>query len=45
MNFLELLVREEWKVDFIFRDQNPSLTISQGVAEAARSDVRSGGNW
>jgi hypothetical protein len=43
MNFLELLVREEWKVDFIFRDQNPSLTISQGVAEAARSDVRSGG--
>lgn len=43
MNFLESLVREEWKVDFIFRDQNPSLTISQGVAEAARSDVRSGG--
>ena len=43
MSFLEDLVREIWKVEYVFRDQNPSLTISQGVAEAARSDVRSGG--
>ena len=43
MDFLQNLVKELWHVDFIFRDQNPSLTISQGVTEAARSDVRSGG--
>jgi len=43
MDFLQDLVKEIWKVDYVFRDQNPSLTISQGVAEAARSDVRSGG--
>ena len=43
MDFLQNLVRDIWQVDYVFRDQNPSLTISQGVAEAARSDVRSGG--
>lgn len=44
MDFLQFLVKEIWNVDYVFRDQNPSLTISQGVAEAARSDVRSGGS-
>lgn len=43
MDFLKDLVKELWNVDYVFRDQNPSLTISQGVAEAARSDARSGG--
>lgn len=43
MDFLQDLVKDLWQVDYVFRDQNPSLTISQGVAEAARSDVRSGG--
>lgn len=43
MDFLQDLVKNLWQVDYVFRDQNPSLTISQGVAEAARSDVRSGG--
>ena len=43
MDFLQDLVKELWNVDYVFRDQNPSLTISQGVAEAARSDARSGG--
>lgn len=43
MDFLQELVKELWQVDYVFRDQNPSLTISQGVAEVARSDVRSGG--
>lgn len=43
MDFLNDLVKELWNVDYVFRDQNPSLTISQGVTEAARSDARSGG--
>lgn len=43
MDFLKDLVKEVWKVDYIFCDQNPSLTISRGVAEVARSDIRSGG--
>lgn len=43
MTFLKDLVEELWGVKYVFRDQNPSLTISQGVAEAARSDSRSGG--
>lgn len=43
MDFLQDLVKDLWQVDYVFRDQNPSLTISHGVAEAARSDVRSGG--
>lgn len=44
MDFLKSLVEEIWHVQYVFRDQNPSLTISQGVAEAARSDLRSGGS-
>lgn len=44
MDFLGSLVEEVWGVKHVFRDQNPSLTISQGVAEAARSDLRSGGS-
>lgn len=43
MDFLQKLVEEEWKVNHVFRDQNPSLTVSRGVAEAARADIRSGG--
>lgn len=43
MDFLEDLVKEIWGVELKYKDQNPSLTISQGVAEAARSDIRSGG--
>lgn len=43
MTFLKKLVKECWGVELIYQDQNPSLTISQGVAETARSDVRSGG--
>lgn len=44
MDFLKSLVEEIWHVQYVFRDQNPSVTISQGVAEAARSDLRSGGS-
>ncbi|MDE5758000.1 MAG: hypothetical protein K2H85_05245, partial [Allobaculum sp.] len=43
MDFLKDLVKREWNVEHLFCDQNPSLTISRGAAEAARSDVRSGG--
>ena len=43
MDFLVELVKDVWHCEYIFRDQNPSLTISQGVAEVARSDIRSGG--
>lgn len=43
MDFLQTLVKEIWNVQYVFRDQNPSLTISQGIAVAARSDIRSGG--
>lgn len=42
MDFIKPLVSECWNVpyDKIFRDQDPSLTISQGVAEVARVDLR-----
>lgn len=42
MDFIKPLVMECWKVpaDKIFRDQDPSLTISEGVAEVARMDLR-----
>lgn len=45
MDFLKDLVCECWKVDKsqIFRDQDPSLTISEGVAEVARMDLRTEG--
>lgn len=42
MDFLKGLITECWNVpqEKIFRDQDPSLTISQGVAEVARVDLR-----
>lgn len=42
MDFIKPLVTECWNVpeDKIFRDQDPSLTISEGVAEVARVDLR-----
>lgn len=42
MDFIKPLVSECWGVyqDKIFRDDDPSLTISQGVAEVARTDLR-----
>lgn len=42
MDFIKKLVVECWNVpeDKIFRDQDPSLTISEGVAEVARVDLR-----
>ena len=44
MDFIRSLVKECWNLsdDMIYRDQDPSLTISRGVAEVARADVRSG---
>ena len=45
MDFIKDLVSECWKIskDKIYRDQDPSLTISQGVAEVARMDLRTAG--
>ena len=42
MDFIKPLVTQCWNVpeDKIFRDQDPSLTISEGVAEVARIDLR-----
>lgn len=42
MSFIKPLVTECWGVPLekIFRDQDPSLTISEGVAEVARADLR-----
>lgn len=42
MDFLKPLITECWNIpeDKIFRDQDPSLTISEGVAEVARIDLR-----
>lgn len=42
MDFLKPLITQCWNVpeDKIFRDQDPSLTISEGVAEVARIDMR-----
>lgn len=42
MDFIKELVSKCWDVPFelIYRDQDPSLTISQGVAEVARMDLR-----
>lgn len=43
MDFLKKIIQECWGVteDRISRDQDPSLTISRGVAVAARKDLRS----
>lgn len=45
MDFIKSLVSKCWDVpeDKIYRDQDPSLTISQGVAEVARMDLRTEG--
>ncbi len=45
MNFIIPLVCKCWNVNEsqVYRDQDPSLTISQGVAEVARMDLRTDG--
>lgn len=45
MDFIIPLVCKCWNVDAsqVYRDQDPSLTISQGVAEVARMDLRTDG--
>ena len=45
MDFLKHMITECWGVseNKIFRDQDPSLTISQGVAEVARIDLMTNG--
>lgn len=46
MDFIKDLIKECWNLpeDKIFRDQDPSLTISEGVAVLGRGDIRSGGS-
>ena len=45
MDFIKPLVSKCWNTpeSQIYRDQDPSLTISQGVAEVARMDLRTEG--
>lgn len=43
MGFIKDLVKECWGVDLIYRDTDPSLTISRGVAIEGRSEIRTGG--
>ena len=45
MDFIKSLVCKCWNVDEsqVYRDNDPSLTISQGVAEVARIDIRTDG--
>lgn len=45
MDFIKPLVSRCWNIPEaqIYRDQDPSLTISQGVAEVARMDLRTEG--
>lgn len=45
MDFLKSLICKCWEVDEtqIYRDNDPSLTISQGVAEVARLDFHTNG--
>lgn len=45
MDFIKSLVSRCWNVpeEKVYRDQDPSLTISQGVAEVARMDLLTGG--
>lgn len=45
MDFIQTLIEDCWGLpkDLVYRDQDPSLTISRGVAELARGDIRSGG--
>lgn len=46
MDFIKDLVKECWGLpdERIYRDQDPSLTISQGIAVLGRGDIRSGGS-
>jgi len=46
MDFIRDLVKECWELpdDRIYKDQDPSLTISRGVAILGRGDIRSGGS-
>lgn len=45
MDFIKPLIAKIWDVpeENIYRDQDPSLTISEGVAEVARIDLRTEG--
>lgn len=45
MDFIKGMVCKYWNVseDRVYRDTDPSLTISQGVAEVARMDLRTEG--
>lgn len=45
MDFIKPLISKVWNIpeESIHRDQDPSLTISQGVAEVARLDLRTEG--
>lgn len=45
MDFIKPLISKVWGIPdkCIYRDQDPSLTISQGVAEVARIDLRTEG--
>lgn len=45
MDFIQKLIKDCWELpqELIYRDQDPSLTISKGIAELARGDIRSGG--
>lgn len=45
MDFIKSLIKECWEVDEtrIFKDQDPSLTISRGIAEVGRADIRVSG--
>lgn len=45
MDFLKDMICESWGLEpnQVYRDQDPSLTISQGVAEVARMDLQTEG--
>ena len=45
MDFIKPLIAKIWEIpeENIYRDQDPSLTISEGVAEVARIDLRTEG--
>ena len=45
MNFIQELLEDCWRLpkDLVYRDQDPSLTISRGITVSGRGDIRSGG--
>ena len=45
MDFLKEMICDSWELEpnQVYRDQDPSLTISQGVAEVARMDLQTEG--